>query len=127
MRASPSAMDALLTPLHPWVWSDVHRRARKPLTFGQTEENGARHISRAAELTPDPALRILYLRHAADEQRHAVLFRRRGREILDSSRPPVFEANWLAPGERGLDGLAIGSEGDPTPLAFLHPSRKARA
>jgi len=127
MRASPSAMDVLLTPVHRWVWSDVDRRARKLLTFGQTEENGARDISRAAERTADPALRILYLRHAADEQRHAVLFRKRGREILDSSRPPVFEANWLAPGERGLDGLDVGSESDQDLLAFLHLSEKAAA
>ena len=120
-------MDVLLTPVHRWVWGDVNRRARKLLTFGQTEENGARDISRAAERTPDPALRILYLRHAADEQRHAVLFRKRGREILDASRPPVFEANWLAPGERGLDGLDVGSESDQDLLAFLHLSEKAAA
>ena len=127
MRATPSTLDALLVPVHRWVWSDVDRRARKLLTFGQTEENGARDISRASELTRDPLLRALYLRHAADEQRHAVLFRRRGREILDSSRPPAFEANWLAPGERGLDGLDVGSESDQKLLAFLHLSEKAAA
>jgi rubrerythrin len=127
MRATPSTLDVLLTSVHRWVWSDVDRRAHKLLTFGQTEEDGAHDISRAAELTPDPSLRLLYLRHAADEQRHAVLFRKRGREILDSSRPPVFEANWLAPGERGLDDLDVGSESDQTLLAFLHLSEKAAA
>jgi len=127
MRAEPSATDLLLAPVHRWVWSDVQRRARKLLTFSKTEEDGAHDISRAAELTRDPSLRLLYLRHAADEQLHAVLFRRRGRELLDSSRAPVFEANWLAPGERGLDDLDVRSESDESLLAFLHLSEKAAA
>jgi len=127
MRAEPSTVDLLLAPVHRWVWSDVQRRARKLLTFSETEADGAHDISRAAELTRDPSLRLLYLRHAADEQRHAVLFRRRGRELNDSSREPVFEANWLAPGERGLDDLDVQSEGDEALLAFLHLSEKAAA
>src|SRR6266542_3470161 len=127
MRAAPSTVDLLLAPVHRWVWSDVQRRARKLLTFSETEADGAHDISRAAELTRDPSLRLLYLRHAADEQRHAVLFRRRGRELNDSSREPVFEANWLAPGERGLDDLDVQSEGDEALLAFLHLSEKAAA
>jgi rubrerythrin len=127
MRAAPSTVDLLLVPVHRWVWSDVQRRARKLLTFSETEADGAHDISRAAELTRDPSLRLLYLRHAADEQRHAVLFRRRGRELNDSSRAPVFEANWLAPGERGLDDLDVRSEGDEALLAFLHLSEKAAA
>src|SRR2546430_6716932 len=127
MRATPSTADLLLVPLHRWVWSDVDRRARKLLRFSETEADGARDLSRAAELTRDPSLRVLYLRHADDEQRHAVLFRRRGQELLDSSRARVFEANWLAPGERGLDDLDVGSESDETLLAFLHLSEKAAA
>ena len=127
MKAAPSTMDRLLTPVHRWVWSDPQRRARKLLTFSATEEDGAHDISRAAELTPDASLRRLYLRHASDEQRHAILFRWRGRQLLDSSRAPVFEANWLAPGERGLDDLDVRSEADETLLAFLHLSEKAAA
>src|SRR4029077_14113491 len=105
MRAEPSTVDLLLTPVHRWVWADVQRRARKMLRFSETEADGARDITRAAEVTPDAALRRLYLRHADDEQRHAFLSQRRGRELLDSSRVDVFEANWLAPGERGFDDL----------------------
>ena len=127
MRASPSTVDLLLVPLHRWVWSDVDRRARKLLRFSETEADGARDLSRAAERTRDPSLRVLYLRHADDEQRHAVLFRRRGQELLGPSRARVFEANWLAPGERGLDDLNVGSESDETLLAFLHLSEKAAA
>jgi rubrerythrin len=127
MRAAPSTVDLLLTPVHRWVWADVDRRARKMLRFSETEADGARDITRAAEITRDPTLRRLYLRHADDEQRHAFLFRRRGRELLDSSRGRVFEANWLAPGERGLDDLEVGSESDETLLAFLYLSEKAAA
>ncbi len=127
MRAAPSTWDLLLTPVHRWVWGDVQRRARKMLSFSATEADGARDISRAAELTSDPTLRRLYLRHADDEQRHAFLFERRGRELLDSSSGAVFEANWLAPGERGLDDLDVGSGGDEALLAFLHLSEKAAA
>jgi len=127
MRAVPSTFDVLLTPVHRWVWSDVQRRARKLLRFADTEEDGAHDLSRAAEMTPDPSLRLLYLRHAAEEQSHAVLFRRRGCDLLDPSRGRVFEANWLAPGERGLDNLDVGSERDESLLAFLHLSEKAAA
>jgi hypothetical protein len=127
MRATPSTVDLLLTPVHRWVWADVQRRARKMLRFSETEADGARDITRAAEITRDPTLRRLYLRHADDEQRHAVLFNRRGRELLDSTRGSVFEANWLAPGERGLDDLDVGSEDDESLLAFLHLSEKAAA
>src|ERR671935_3319169 len=78
----PSTLDRALRPLHRWVWRDPHRRARKLLRFAETEADGARDLSRAAELTTDALLRRLYLRHALDEQRHAELFRRRGRSIL---------------------------------------------
>jgi rubrerythrin len=127
MRAAPSTIDLLLTPLHRWVWADDQRRARKMLRFSETEADGARDLTRAAEITSDPTLRRLYLRHADDEQRHAFLFRRRGRELFESSRGRVFEANWLAPGERGLDDLDVGTENDESLLAFLHLSEKAAA
>jgi hypothetical protein len=39
----------------------------------------------------------------------------------------VTEANWLAPGERGLDDLAVDRERDDTLLAFLHLSERAAA
>jgi rubrerythrin len=126
VRAVPSTLDFLLVPLHRWVWADAQRRARKLLRFAETEADGGRDLSRAAELTRDASLRQLYLRHAEDEMRHAELFRRRGRELL-ASRGRVFEANWLAPGERGLDDLEVGSESDESLLAFLHLSEKAAA
>lgn len=122
-------LERLLKPLHRWVWSDAHRRGRKLLRFAETEADGGRDLSRAAELTRDPSLRRLYLRHAGDESRHAELFRGRGRALLRSlpRRGDTAEANWLAPGERGLDDLRVSEESEETLLAFLHLSEKAAA
>src|SRR5438067_2948538 len=130
-----SALDRALLPLHRWVWQDAERRARKLLRFAETEADGGRDLSRAAEVTLDPLLRRLYLRHAEDEERHALLFRARGRDVFRALRRDGgaraagsrFEANFLSPGERGLDDLRIESEGDESLLAFLHLSEEAAA
>jgi bacterioferritin (cytochrome b1) len=118
----------MLKPLHRWIWADARRRGRKLLRFAQTEADGGRDLARAAELTRDAPLRRLFFRHAEDEQRHAHLFGRRARELL-ALQPDAatFEANWLAPGERGLDDLRVEEEADETLLAFLHLSEEAAA
>ena len=113
MRAVPSTVDRLLRPLHRRVWADANRRARKLLRFAETEAAGGRDLSRAAERTRDPLLRRLFLRHALEEQRHADLFREPGPQLLkhaagDGGR---FEANWLAPGERGLEEVQVEADG----------------
>jgi hypothetical protein len=118
--------------MHGWVWSDPRRRARKLLSFAETEADGGLDLTRAAELTKDALLRRLYLRHSLDERRHAELFRRRGRAILEGLSDaelarPSFEANWFAPGERGLDDLSVDNEKEDALLAFLHLSEKAAA
>jgi len=128
----PSLLDRLLRPLHRWVWSDRHRRAHKLLRFASTEADGGQDLSRAAELTNDALLRQLYLRHALDEHRHARLFRDRGLALLTecenrNEAPSFFEANWLSPGERGLDDLRVGKDPQAELLAFLHLSEKAAA
>jgi hypothetical protein len=123
-------VERVLRPVHRWVWRDAGRCARKLLTFAATEADGGRDLSRAAELTSDPLLRRLFLRHAMDEQRHAEAFRSRGRAILagvGAGRGGRFEANWLAPGERGLDDLHVDAARDAALLAFLHLSEKAAA
>ena len=88
-------------------------------------------LSGSAELTSDALLRRLYLRHSEDEQRHANLFRVRGRAILAalprSDSPAGFDANWFSPGERGLDDLQVDKEKEESLLAFLHLSEKAAA
>jgi hypothetical protein len=123
-------LERVMRPIHRWVWRDRHRCARKLLAFAVTEANGARDLSRAAELTGDPLLRRLYLRHAVDEQIHADLLRVRGHTILSALGPGPggsFDASWITPGERGLDGLRVDRERDASLLAFLHLSERAAA
>jgi rubrerythrin len=126
----PAGLDVILRPVHRWVWADSRRSAHKLLRFAETEADGGRDIARAAELTGDGVLRRLYLRHAMDELRHADMFRRRGRAMLAAlpkESAEVSQANWLAPGERGLDDLHVEGEKDDTLLAFLHLSERAAA
>jgi rubrerythrin len=119
--------DRFLRPLHAWVWRCPRRRGRKLLTFARTEADGSRHLARAAERTRDGRLRTLFLRHAADERRHADTFTRRGRALLANEAGSAIEANWLAPGERGLDELRLEDHSDASLLAFLHLSERAAA
>jgi rubrerythrin len=123
------SLERLLRPVHRWVWRDARRCARKLMSFAATEADGGRDLSRAAELTADPLLRALYLRHALDERRHAELFRARGRALLATlgGGGGSFEARWLTPGERGRDDLRVEEQGDASLLAFLHLSEKAAA
>ncbi len=120
----------MLAPVHRWIWRDSRRRVQKLFQFGQTETDGGHDILRAAEMTPDPLLRRLYLKHAIDEYRHGELFRRRGMALLHTLRAasgPTFQADWLAPGGHGLDDLQVEGESDDDLLAFLHLSEKAAA
>ncbi len=122
-------LDRLLCPLHRWVWSDFDRRVRKLIAFSKVEGDGGRDILRAAELTPDPLLRRLYLEHAIDELRHADLFRHRGAALLRlraTSTTSLFNTDPL-PGGHGLDDLTIKGEPDYRLLAFLHVAEKAAA
>jgi hypothetical protein len=123
-------MRIMLRPVHRWVWLDSARRARKLLRFAETEADGGRDLVRAAEVTLDPLLRRLFLSHAHDEQRHAELFRRRGAVLLHTLSAPSrsgYRADWLAPGERGLDDLQVEQLEDGALLAFLHLSEKSAA
>jgi hypothetical protein len=122
-------MDGFLRPLHQWVWGDLDRRVRKLLAFAEVETDGGRDILRAAELTPDPLLRRLYLEHAIDELHHGHLFRERGAALLRqrATRSTArFNGNPL-PGGHGLDDLRIEGEPDHRLLAFLHIAEKAAA
>jgi hypothetical protein len=123
----------ILRPIHRRLWADPLRRGHKLLRFAETEADGGRDLARASELTRDPLLRRLYLRHALDERRHAEMFRERAGALLrslpegGSSSSSAVEANWLAPGERGLDDLRVEAESDESLLAFLHLSERAAA
>jgi hypothetical protein len=126
-RGAP--LDRLMRPIHQWVWADLDRRMRKLLTFAEVETDGGRDILRAAEVTPDPLLRRLYLEHAIDELRHGDLFRQRGAALLRVRGPArrVLLDGHPLPGGHGLDDLAIDGEPDHLLLAFLHVAEKAAA
>lgn len=128
--ASSIWRELLLSPFQRLMWRSAHRRARLLLRFAEVEADGGRDLVRAAEATRDPLLRKKFLLHAADEQRHAALFRERGLDILRSL--PRDDAagetpTWLAPGERGLDDLQVEQESEGALLAFLHLSESAAA
>src|SRR4029078_12961605 len=112
-RSAP--LDRLLRPLHKWGWSDHDRRVRKLLIFGDVETDGGRDILRAAEITPDPLLRRLYLEHAIDELHHGDLFRQRGQALLRTRAGPAttFFNGTPLPGGHGLDDLRVEDESDP--------------
>ena len=124
-----AALDRLMRPVHQWVWSDSDRRLRKLLTFAEVETDGGRDILRAAEITPDPLLRRLYLEHAIDELHHGDLFRDRGAALVRSrsARSTVLGTGNPLPGGHGLDDLRIEGEPDHRLLAFLHVAEKSAA
>jgi rubrerythrin len=122
-------VDRMLRPVHRWVWGDFDRRVRKLIAFAEVETDGGRDILRAAEVTPDPLLRRLYLEHAIDELRHGDLFRQRSAALLQMRRARargLFEGTPL-PGGHGLDDLRIEGEPDHRLLAFLHIAEKSAA
>src|SRR5437762_13559289 len=126
-RSSP--LDRLMRPIHQWVWADADRRLRKLLTFADVETDGGRDILRAAEVTPDPLLRRLYLEHAIDELHHGDLFRARGAALIRArrgARRVLLSGNPL-PGGHGLDDLRIDGQPDRRLLAFLHVAEKSAA
>src|SRR5438445_8918671 len=126
-RGAP--LDRIMRPIHRWVWGDADRRLRKLLAFAEVETDGGRDILRAAEVTPDPLLRRLYLEHAIDELHHGDLFRQRSLALLrarQNHRRVLPDGNPL-PGGHGLDDLRIDGEPDHRLLAFLHVAEKAAA
>ena len=123
-------MLSVLSGVHWLVWRNPRRRAQNLLRFAEVEADGGRDIVRAAEITRDPVLRKLFLKHALDEQRHADLFRTRGLALIRTLPPGearAVRASWLTPGERGLDDLRVEDEGDAALLAFLHLSEAQAA
>src|SRR5438045_7628188 len=113
-------VDRLMRPVHRWVWSDFNRRVRKLLAFSEVETEGGRDILRAAEVTPDPLLRRLYLEHAIDELHHGDLFRERGAALRRAQRGGrrVLLNGHPLPGGHGLDDLRIDGQPDRRLLAF---------
>ena len=63
------------------TWADPIRTIRTLESFGRTEADGARDIAAAARRVGDAELRGHLERHAADELRHAEMFRVRAAEL----------------------------------------------
>jgi len=123
-------MTTILRPFYRAVWADPGRRSRKLLQFAQVEADGGRDLVRAAELTSDPVLRRRFHAHARDEARHATLFRARGLALRSEhfvADADILDADWIAPGERGLDDLRVEDEDVASLLAFIHLSESAAA
>src|SRR3954453_2377427 len=102
----------MLRPVPRVGWGDHDRRVRKLLLFGEVETDGGRDILRAAEVTPDPLLRRLYLEHAIDELHPGDLFRQRGQALLRArpSQAATLFAGSPLPGGHGLDDLRVEDE-----------------
>jgi rubrerythrin len=69
---------ALLAPI---AWRVPGHAARMLHGFARAEQGSAIDLLAAANLSPSPARRALYLRHALDEKRHATMFARRASEL----------------------------------------------
>jgi hypothetical protein len=67
------------------LWSEPSRKLRTLESFARTEADGGRDIAAAARRAQDEELRAHLERHAADEVRHAELFRSRARELRAAS------------------------------------------
>ncbi len=95
------------------AWSDPWRKLRTLESFGETEEDGGKDLELAARRTADSELRGHLLRHAADEVRHAAIFRKhaaelRGRLALAARSTEESEAYDLSRGRKGHDVDAHG-------------------
>src|SRR5712692_3343690 len=113
--ARGARVDQMLRPVHGWIWGDFERRVRKLLRFAEVEADGARDILRAAEVTPDPLLRRLYLAHAIDRLDRADRLRQRGAALLQTrcrNSKPRPRTSWLPAGGDGLDDLCVVDEPD---------------
>lgn len=100
--------------LSPLAWRGPARTAQKLFEFAHAEQGSMLDMQLAAAATADPARAALYLRHAADEGRHAQIFTRRADELQK---------------ERGVPGLGtvradtVGlfeTLGELDFLAFVH-------
>jgi hypothetical protein len=84
--AALSASSVLLRLAAPLAWRSRRRAAEKLQGFAATEAGSSLDMLKAAELSDEPRLRALFLRHAVDEARHARLFRDAARAIDPNAR-----------------------------------------
>lgn len=101
--------------LNPVVWASAAHAGRRLHAFALAEDGSRLDLLAAANLTTDPARAASYLRHAADEERHARMF---GQAARERGADGAVRAD--------LDGL-FERLGEPLFLAFVHlGERRAR-
>jgi hypothetical protein len=81
---------AWLTSL--FVWRSMANTARKLYGFALAEQGSAIDLSMAAQLCSDPERAAVYLQHAMDESRHAVMFSRRAADMQLRRGMPSYGA-----------------------------------
>jgi len=100
------------------VWRMPGRAARMLHAFALAEQGSALTLRLAAAQTPDLRRRALYLRHAADEVRHARMF-------LVASRARARRAARPPPGGLHADAEDLFAHlGEAGFLAFLHHAER---
>lgn len=121
------------------IWSDPGRAIRTLESFAETEADGARDIATARERCAEPWLSTQFEHHAADEWRHAELFRARARELR--AEHPEVEVGEREPGydlSRGRRSSEVDAHGffvsglmeelgDVAYVAMLHVAEKRAA
>ncbi len=93
-------MTTLVRLVTPLVWRVPGHGARKLFGFARAEQGSRIDLLQAARLTTSLGRRAQYLRHAADETRHAALFARRSTELrTDAGKagygPPIADTEDL--------------------------------
>lgn len=67
------------------IWRDPVRRHLTLQSFSETEEDGGKDLELAIPRVIDEELRGHLIRHAADERRHAEMFRRRAADLREQA------------------------------------------
>ena len=121
------------------IWRDATRTIRTLESFAETEADGARDIATARQRSVEPWLCVQFEHHAADEWRHAEMFRARAQELRTqhpdvdpAERDPGFD---LAKGRKSSEVDAHGffvsglmeELGDVAYVAMLHVAEKRAA
>lgn len=78
--------------LNPLVWRLPGRAARKLHVFALAEDGSRADLMQAAAATPSSERAALYVRHAADEARHAAAFASRSAELRRARGRPALPA-----------------------------------
>lgn len=107
-------MDLYAAILAPIAWRVPGHAARMLHGFARAERGSMIDLYAAANLSPSPRRRALYLRHALDEDRHTTMFARRSAELC-RARGTAALGPVIADTEQLFERL-----GEMRFLAFVH-------